>query len=83
MMDQTFDLIEVSGSVTGGFDSFTVENLLPGFLFDAQFNGGVFTLTALNDGQFVPEPSSAIILGLMGLAALRRSRRERHLTRRA
>jgi len=80
-MGQTFDLIEVrdpdtggSGVVTGMFDTFTVENLEPGFLFDTQFNSGVFTLTALNDGQFIPEPSSAVILGLMGLVAFRRSR---------
>ena len=75
-MGQTFDLIEVSGVVTGGFDTFTVENLLPGFLFDTQFNGGVFTLTALNDGQFIPEPTSAVVLGLMALAAWRRPRRD-------
>ncbi len=53
-----FDLIAVGGTVSNllGEDDTLIENLVPGFLYDAYFSpNGVFRLTALSNGQLIPE----------------------------
>ncbi len=61
---------------------FGVENLLPGFEFDAGWDpdSESFTLTANNQGHFVPEPSAftaLVSMGLMGALGYVRRRRRR------
>jgi T5SS/PEP-CTERM-associated repeat protein len=51
-----FDFLNVSGSKTGAFADVTIENLEPGFQYDLSTDGNLFSLTARNDGVFVPEP---------------------------
>lgn len=64
----------MAGSVTDNFSSVEIVNLADGFLYDTGVTGGVFTLTALSDGVFVPEPGSAalVLLGALGATARRR-----------
>jgi len=68
-----FDVI-VAGGITFsllGDEDIRVENLLPGFQYDAAFEPtGVFRLTALNDGVFVPEPSALALFILAALACV-------------
>jgi len=47
---QTFDLLQLDGSVTGDFSEITFPDLKPDFEFSAEQVGGVFKITALNDG---------------------------------
>ena len=68
---QEFDLIP--GTVADAFDSVEILGLEPGFLYDLDTSSGL-TLTALSDGVFVPEPSTALLL-TSGLAALAIGRR--------
>ena len=65
-----FDLINITG---GTFDfsknTIDIEVLQPGFDYSIGFSNGEFTLTALNDGVPVPEPSTLLVLipGLLGM----------------
>ncbi len=47
---QTFDLLQLGGSVSGAFSQVTFPDLKPGFQFNATQSGGIFTITALNNG---------------------------------
>jgi autotransporter-associated beta strand protein len=47
---QVFELLHVTGTVTGSFAQIAFPNLKPGFQFRAEFINGTFTITALNDG---------------------------------
>ena len=47
---QTFDLLQLDGSVSGDFAQITFPDLKPGFQFSAEQSGGVFRITALNNG---------------------------------
>ena len=47
---QTFDLLQLDGSVSGEFSEITFPDLKPDFEFSAEQVGGVFKITALNDG---------------------------------
>ena len=47
---QTFDLLQLDGSVSGDFSEITFPDLKPEFEFSVEQVGGVFKITALNDG---------------------------------
>jgi hypothetical protein len=47
---QTFDLLQLDGSVSGDFSEITFPDLKADFEFSAEQTGGVFKITALNDG---------------------------------
>ena len=47
---QTFDLLQLDGSVTGDFSEITFPDLKPDFEFSAEQVGDMFKITALNDG---------------------------------
>lgn len=70
-----FQLFAVGGTQSGSFSSITISGLLPGFEYELITTGGVTSLHALNDGQSVPEPSSAALLALGSVALLRRKSR--------
>jgi hypothetical protein len=76
---ETFDLITISRSAGGSFEEINVFNLADGFEFSVDFVpvGGlqVYRLTALSDGQFVPEPPSLAMLGTVATLILHRNRR--------
>ena len=57
-----FEFLDVGGALSGAFDSVEVRNLLPGFQFDVRSDGGGLTMVALNDGVFVPEPATFVLL---------------------
>jgi len=57
-----FELIQLGGALQGNFLPPRIVNLAPGFMYTAQFENGIYRLTALNDAVFVPEPSSLILL---------------------
>jgi hypothetical protein len=79
MRGETFDLITIGGAASGSFEEINVLNLVDGFEFSVDFlpAGGlqVFRLTALSDGQFVPEPSSLTLLGTVATFLLYLGRR--------
>lgn len=52
-----FELLQVSGTVTGSFDDVAVRGLAPGFEFAADPLGGRLVLTALSDGVALPSVS--------------------------
>ena len=56
--------------------SFEIEALAPGFEYEIGENGGVVSLTALNDGVYVPEPGVRLLsaASLVWLALLARRR---------
>lgn len=68
----SFELI----SARGGLDDANVRvefiNLTTGFEFEIGTNGGVFRVTALTDGVFVPEPNAYLMA--LGATPLRRRR---------
>jgi len=73
-----FELIVVDGDVVDmlGKDDILVENLKPGFQYDARFHpDGVFRLTALGDGQLIPEPSTLTLSAVVALGCLARRKR--------
>ena len=78
-MGDTFDLIQISGTINGNFTHIRVRNLAEGFLFTSDFVDGSLHFTALNDGVFVPEPSAFTLaaLSLLGLLGCGRQRRQR------
>ena len=47
---QTYDLLQLDGSVSGDFSQITFPDLKPDFQFSAEQVGGVFKITALSDG---------------------------------
>jgi hypothetical protein len=49
-----FELIHAA--VSGAFAGFEIENLAPGFQYSTSYQGGVLTLTALNDGVYIGDP---------------------------
>lgn len=72
---QTFELLTVTGQVSGEFAQVNIQNLLPGFEYQARFiDGDTFQLTALNDGQYIPEPITAL-LAIGGAIMVTRRRR--------
>lgn len=70
-----FELLTISGSLSGDFDEIEVHNLESGFLYETSLTNGIFRLTALNDGVFVPEPSSVLAIIAIGYIVLARRRR--------
>jgi hypothetical protein len=78
----TFDLMTVSGTRSGDFTALHIVNLQPGFQYTAGFQDQTYRLTALNDGTFVPEPSTFLLLfagaTIVSLCAWRRRKRIRH-----
>jgi hypothetical protein len=52
-----FDLLDVSGNLTGGFANVVVRGLAPGFDFAEDTVGGQLTLTSLNDAEPLPTVS--------------------------
>jgi len=72
---QTFELIRVDGLVSGDFAAIHIVGLAPGFEYTAKFERGVLVLRAVNDGRIIPEPASAVLLGIGALSLLRRRRR--------
>ena len=82
IMGQEFDLI--SGTAIDNFSGVDIIGLEPGFDYDTSTTGGSFTMTALNDGvSVVPEPGTAILLGIAVLALAFRRKRGVALARRA
>jgi T5SS/PEP-CTERM-associated repeat protein len=53
-----FKFLDVGGALNGTFDSVKVRNLKAGFQFDVQNDGSGLAMIALNDGTFVPEPTT-------------------------
>lgn len=47
---QSFNLLAVDGTTSGSFSEITFPSLKPGFQFSTEVAGGVFKLTALNNG---------------------------------
>jgi hypothetical protein len=52
-----FDLLDVSGTVTGSFEDGEVRGLAPGFDFVDDFTGGALTVTFLSDAEPLPTVS--------------------------
>jgi hypothetical protein len=50
LQGQVFDLLDVSGAVTGSFPQITFPDLRSGFQFSAGFENGVYQIMALSDG---------------------------------
>lgn len=46
---QTFDLLQLDGSVSGSFSQIAFPDLTPGFQFNTEMNGHLFRITALNN----------------------------------
>ncbi len=73
---QSFDLIMVDGLTTESFDQINILNLAPGFQFEFSSIGGETQFTALTDGEFIPEPSSGVLIVLamtgMGMTSRRK-----------
>jgi hypothetical protein len=64
-----FALLDIGGVLDDTTANYVVRNLEPGFEFDIVLDGQMLTMTAVNDGVFVPEPSTfaIIVLGLLVL----------------
>ena len=58
----TFEFLDVGGVLSGSFANVEVRNLAPGFQFDLRPDAGGLTMVALNDGVFVPEPATFVLL---------------------
>ncbi len=69
-MDDSFDLMEIGGTLDLTSAGVLDENLMPGFDFDVTPTTGGMRMTALNDGRYVPEPASLTLLLLGGPTAL-------------
>lgn len=74
LQGQSFSLITVGGNASGDFDSINILNLADGFEFSTKLVdvGGLtaYQLTALSDGQFVPEPPGPVLIVSCILASL-------------
>ena len=70
-----FDFLTVTGVADFSGASLVVEGLAPGFQFSLDPSGGALRLTALTDGEFVPEPDSAMLFLVGAVLALRRHSR--------
>ena len=57
-----FAFLSVGGTQTGAFSQIEIENLAPGFQYNLMADGGGLSLRALNDGVFVPEPATLVLL---------------------
>ena len=57
--DDRFEFLRSTGGFTLEAEEVSVENLAPGFEFDIEFGSDSITVTALNDGVYVPEPAAA------------------------
>lgn len=73
--DDTFELLQVGGGLDLSQATFAVENLEPSFAFDVTPTAGGLQLTALNNGVFVPEPSTGAMAALAMIALRTRRRR--------
>jgi hypothetical protein len=75
---------EISAVLIGGTagviaPEIEIRNLAPGFMHETKVGGGMLTLVALNDGVFIPEPTTGWLLAMggLGLLAYGRGRRRR------
>lgn len=59
----TFDFLQLGGTVNNSFANVELKNLAPGFQFDVKSNGTALTLEALNDGVFVTPLQGQISTG--------------------
>jgi len=64
-----FNFLSVTGARTGQFQNVEVRNLAPGFQFELQNDASGLSLVAFNDGVFIPEPTTRVLLAasLLGL----------------
>lgn len=69
-----FEFLVVEGDFNGDFDDVQVLGLEPGFEFDVNFDNGMLSMLALNDGV-VPETTTASLVLTMLLYRLARSRK--------
>jgi T5SS/PEP-CTERM-associated repeat protein len=76
----TFDLVLFGGTAQGAWSDVAISGVAPGFEYEIATVGNAVRLTALNDGQVIPEPGTALLLGggLLLLAAGRRRSRPAH-----
>jgi T5SS/PEP-CTERM-associated repeat protein len=57
------NFLNIGGILSGDFTQIVFPNLRPGFEYETSFSGGVYTMTALNDGVLaVPEPGAIVLL---------------------
>lgn len=71
----SFGFLSATGDIDLSEASFHIENLQPDFNFDIAPDSSGFLLLALNDGRFIPEPSTFIIMLIAtALGAMRGAR---------
>ena len=68
---QQFEFLQVDGMLDATDANFAIENLAPGFEFNIASTASGLRLVALNDGHFVPEPASWVLVAIGLLAAVR------------
>lgn len=73
LKEDTFEFLHVTGTADLSGASFAVEGLAPGFQFSVDALSGGIRLTALSDGEFVPESNAATLL-LVGVLPVLRHR---------
>jgi acetyltransferase-like isoleucine patch superfamily enzyme len=54
-LGDTYDLLHVSGNVQGDFSEINVVNVVPGFQYTTGWDGQVFRLTALTNGEYMED----------------------------
>jgi T5SS/PEP-CTERM-associated repeat protein len=67
---EVFDFLAVSGETDLSGAAFEVRNLAPGFQFDIMPTSAGFQMVALNNGTFVPEPGTLVLVSLCLLGVL-------------
>ena len=70
-----FKFLDVGGALSGAFASVAIRNLAPDFQFDLRPDANGLTMVALNDGVFVPEPATWVLLIVAALGIRLRRRR--------
>ncbi len=70
--DDVFGILTIGGQAVTDMMAYEVRNLLPGFEYEVELTGGALSMTALNNGHYVPEPAGLGLIGLAMLAARKR-----------